>query len=48
MVNQVPFDISVRKAADFVKRALTETERMRIPSTDGLAFEEVLYTLDRH
>ncbi len=47
MVNQMPFDVSVRKAADFVKRALTETERMGIPSTDGLAFEEVLYTLER-
>ena len=46
-VNGVPFEASVRKAADFVKRSLRETDRLNIPPTDGLAFEEVLYTLKR-
>ena len=46
-VNGVDFEVSVRKAADFVKRALVETDRLEIPPTDGLAFEEVLYTLKR-
>lgn len=46
-VNGVPFEASVRKAADFVKRSLRETDRLDIPPTDGLAFEEVLYTLKR-
>lgn len=46
-VNGVDFEASVRKAADFVKRALVETDRLDIPPTDGLAFEEVLYTLKR-
>lgn len=47
MVNHVDFETSVRKAADFVKEALRATERLEIPKTDGLAFEEVLYTLRR-
>lgn len=47
MVNHVNFETSVRKAADFVKQALIATERLEIPKTDGLAFEEVLYTLKR-
>lgn len=46
-VNGVEFQTSVRKAADFVKRALVATDRLSIPPTDGLAFEEVLYTLKR-
>lgn len=48
MVNRVKFEDSVRKAADFVKKALIATERLEIPKTDGLAFEEVLYTLRRN
>ncbi len=47
MVNEVNFEESVRKAGDFVKEALAVTERMQIPKTDGLAFEEVLYKLQR-
>lgn len=47
MVNQVPFADSVRKAGDFVKEAIRVTEKMQIPATDGLAFEEVLYQLKR-
>lgn len=46
-INRVDFESSVRKAAGFVKKAVAATERLKIPSTDGLAFEEVLYTLKR-
>ncbi|MDY5576953.1 MAG: pyridoxamine kinase [Lachnospiraceae bacterium] len=47
MVNGINFEDSVRKAGDFVKEAITATERLEIPKTDGLAFEEVLYKLKR-
>lgn len=47
MVNKVRFEDSVRKAGEFVKEALAVTERLQIPATDGLAFEEVLYKLKR-
>lgn len=47
MVNHVKFEDSVRKAGDFVKEALAATEKLQIPKTDGLAFEEVLYKLRR-
>lgn len=46
-VNGISFPESVRKASDFVKLALEATDRLDIPPTDGLAFEEVLYTLKR-
>lgn len=46
-VNGVEFTKSVEKAAQFVKDAITITERMNIPGTDGLAFEEILYKLKR-
>lgn len=48
MVNGVDFEASVKKAGDFVKDALLVTEKMQIPKTDGLAFEEVLYQLERN
>ena len=47
MINQVRFIDSVKKAGHFVKEALIATERLQIPKTDGLAFEEVLYQLKR-
>ena len=47
-VNGVDFESSVRKAGNFVKKAVTATEKLDIPKTDGLAFEEVLYTLKRN
>ncbi len=46
-INGVDFKSSVRKAGHFVKKAVEATERLNIPKTDGLAFEEVLYTLKR-
>lgn len=47
-INGVDFESSVRKAGNFVKKAITATEKLDIPKTDGLAFEEVLYTLKRN
>lgn len=47
-INGVSFEKSVRKASDFVKRTIVATEKLDIPKTDGLAFEEVLYTLKRN
>lgn len=46
-INGVDFMSSVKKASGFVKRCMGATERLAIPDTDGLAFEEVLYTLRR-
>ena len=46
-VNQIDFSQSVKKASDFVKKCLKATDALAIPATDGLAFEEVLYTLKR-
>lgn len=47
-INGVDFESSVRKAGNFVKKAVAATEKLDIPKTDGLAFEEVLYTLKRN
>lgn len=47
MVNGIAFEESVQKAGHFVQEALIATERLNIPPTDGLAFEEVLYRLKR-
>lgn len=46
-INGVDFMASVKKASGFVKRCMGVTEKLAIPDTDGLAFEEVLYTLRR-
>ncbi|MBO4998025.1 MAG: pyridoxamine kinase [Lachnospira sp.] len=46
-INGVDFMASVKKASGFVKRCMGVTEKLAIPDTDGLAFEEVLYTLKR-
>lgn len=47
-INGVDFESSVKKAGNFVKKAVAATEKLDIPKTDGLAFEEVLYTLKRN
>lgn len=47
-INGVDFEKSVRKASDFVKKAIVATEKLNIPKTDGLAFEEVMHTLKRN
>ena len=44
-VNNVPFDVSVKKASNFVKRCIIRSEELQIPKTDGVCFEELLGTL---
>lgn len=44
-VNGVDFDTSVRKASHFVKKCIVKSNEMQIPTTDGVAFEEVLDSL---
>lgn len=44
-VNGVPFERSVRKAADFIRQCILKSIEMEIPVTDGVPFEEVLYKL---
>ncbi len=46
-VKGIGFEESVRKASLFVKKCIVATEKLDIPKTDGLCFEEVLYTLNR-
>lgn len=44
-VNGVPFQDSVRKASRFVKKCIMKSIELEIPLTDGVCFEEVLWTL---
>ncbi|MDD6157204.1 MAG: pyridoxamine kinase [Lachnospiraceae bacterium] len=44
-VNGVDFATSVKKASHFIKRCIVKSMEMDIPLTDGVCFEEVLYTL---
>lgn len=44
-VNQVPFDLSVKKASRFVKNCIKRSIELDIPLTDGVCFEELLDTL---
>lgn len=44
-VNDVPFDASVKKASNFVKRCIIRSEELQVPKTDGVCFEELLGTL---
>lgn len=46
-VNGVAFDRSVKKASSFVKRCILKSMELKIPQTDGVCFEEILYTLKR-
>lgn len=46
-VNGVAFDRSVKKASNFVKKCILKSVEMDIPQTDGVCFEEILYTLKR-
>lgn len=41
-VNGVEIEESVRKAADFVGRAIVISDKMDIPAPDGVCFEEIL------
>lgn len=44
-VNGVPFDTSVKKASNFVKKCIIRSEELGIPRTDGVCFEELLSIL---
>jgi pyridoxine kinase len=44
-VNGVPFEASVKKASQFIKKCIKRSIELDIPLTDGVCFEEVLYTL---
>ena len=44
-VNGVPFDKSVKRAGEFVKKCILRSEELGIPRTDGVCFEELLTTL---
>ena len=44
-VNGVPFDVSVKKASNFVKKCIIRSEELGIPKTDGVCFEELLSKL---
>lgn len=44
-VNGIDFDTSVRKASRFVKKCIMKSIELQIPTTDGVAFEEVLDSL---
>lgn len=44
-VNNIPFTVSVQKAADFIKACIVRSSELDIPLTDGVCFEELLYTL---
>ena len=44
-VNGLDFLESVKKASRFIKKCINRSIEMGIPLTDGVAFEEVLYTL---
>jgi pyridoxine kinase len=41
----LPFAQSVKKASRFVKRCIARSIELDIPKTDGVCFEELLYTL---
>lgn len=43
-VNGVEFEKSVRKASHFIKKCILKSEEMDIPLTDGVCFEEILYS----
>lgn len=47
-VNGVDFNRSVKKASNFVKKCIIKSMELRIPQTDGVCFEEILYTLKRN
>ena len=47
-VNGVEFEYSVKRASNFVKKCIIKSEELSIPQTDGVCFEEILYTLKRH
>lgn len=44
-VNEVPFQQSVKKASDFVRKSMVKSIEMGIDRKNGVCFEEILHTL---
>lgn len=44
-VNGIPLDISVKKAAEFVAKAIDISDKRNVPEQDGICFEDVLSEL---
>ena len=44
-VNGVDFHKSVKKASSFIKKCIMKSIELDIPLTDGVCFEELLYSL---
>lgn len=44
-INGVEFKKSVEKAADFIKKCIGYSEKLNVPTTDGICFEEFLIKL---
>ena len=44
-VNDIPFELSVKKASHFVKRCILRSAELGIARTDGVCFEELLHLL---
>ncbi len=47
LVNGVPLEQSVRKAAAFITKTILYTQQLGVPDTDGICFEEYLWELGR-
>ena len=47
LVNGVPLEQSVRKAAAFITKTIFYTQQLGVPETDGICFEEYLWELGR-
>ena len=45
LVNGVPLEASVRKAADFITKTILYTQKLGVPDTDGICFEEYVWEL---
>lgn len=48
LVNGVPLEQSVRKAAAFITKTILYTQQLGVPETDGICFEEYLWELGRN
>lgn len=47
-VNGIDFELSVKRASNFVKRCIIRSDELSIPKTDGVCFEELLDTLKKN
>ena len=47
LVNGVPLERSVRKAAEFITKTITYTAQLGIPETDGICIEQYLWELGK-